>query len=619
MGSRGMTARLLWMPLLLAYAAIACCALWTASAAAEPMRLPSGDLAEFPFESEHQANALALGSDGSLWFSLEDTGQLDRMTSEGVLDTEVVLPVGEGKDVALGNDIVDIVPGPNGDIWFLNNGRNSENRPLIGYATPSGQTHESPIVSAYFTPDSLTVGLDGSLWYTADYDIGHVTLLGEVTELPLLPDEIALEEYEQGTLPEELTPGPEGNIWFIGAAENLIGPYYIGFITPEDHIEQWVVPTQFGDPGPITFDAEGNAWFMEAHGVAHVSRSGVFTEFATPALDGYSGRLVLGSEGDMWFTEPDDALGRISSSGEVTSFGPVLPEGETPALLAADADGHLWFSQAGAPLGNVSHIGRLTIPLEPSNEEPPSISGAPTVGQTLMATNGAWLHEPSTFEYQWQVCDVSGSGCVNIVGQTAATHVLTTAEVGDTLRVLVTARNVGGAVSVTTNVSSVVTVPSASQSLAPSPAFSPSAVAVGDPASPPPELPSSAKLEFERHARFVLVETVTVTNAPRLGWVDILCHGRGCPFSRRRITVAAACREHDCSPSAHGDAATVGLVSLKWPFGRKRLSVGSIVTVDIGEASWIGKSVGLVVRYHHIPALPSSCLEPDSDVATNEC
>ncbi len=611
-------ARLSWMLLLLACALLACCSSWTASAA-ELVRLPPGDLAEFPFESEHQANALALGSDGSLWFSLEDTGQLDRMTPQGVLGTEIVLPVGEGKDVALGNDIVDIMPDPNGDIWFLNNGRNSEIRPLIGYATPSGQTHESPIASAYFTPNSLAIGLDGSLWYTAEYDIGHITLLGEITELPLSPEETTLEEYEQGTLPEGLTPGPEGNIWFIGRAENFIGPYYIGFITPEEHIEQWMVPTQFGDPGPITFDAEGNALFMESHGVAHVNRSGVFTEFATAALDSSSGRLVLGSDGDMWFTESDDALGRISPSGEVTSFGPVLPEGETPALLAADANGHLWYSQAGAPIGNVSHIGRLTIPLEPRNEEPPGISGAPTVGQTLMATNGSWLHGPNTFEYQWQVCNASGSSCVNIVGQTAATHVLTTAEVGDTLRVLVTARNVGGAVSVATGVSLMVTVPSASPSPAPSPAPSLSAKAAGDPASSPQELPSSAKLEFERHARFVLVEKVTVTNAPRLGWIDILCHGRGCPFSRRRITVAVACREHDCSPSAGGGAAPVGQVSLKYPFGRKHLQVGSTVTVNIGEAGWIGKSVGLVVRYRHIPSLPSSCLEPDSDVATNEC
>jgi hypothetical protein len=62
-----------------------------------------------------------------------------------------------------------------------------------------------------------------------------------------------------------------------------------------------------------------------------------------------------------------------------------------------------------------------------------------------------------TYAYQWQRCAVSGA-CAPISGATAASYVLTAADVGSTLRASVTASNSAGSASASSNPTAVVTV-----------------------------------------------------------------------------------------------------------------------------------------------------------------
>src|SRR5207247_10760626 len=80
----------------------------------------------------------------------------------------------------------------------------------------------------------------------------------------------------------------------------------------------------------------------------------------------------------------------------------------------------------------------------PVNTSPPTISGTPRQGETLTAQNGSWQNSPTSFQYQWERCDTSGAGCVNIAGATEKTRVLTGADAGHTIRVRVTAVNADG-------------------------------------------------------------------------------------------------------------------------------------------------------------------------------
>src|SRR5438105_10798354 len=78
----------------------------------------------------------------------------------------------------------------------------------------------------------------------------------------------------------------------------------------------------------------------------------------------------------------------------------------------------------------------------PKNVVPPVISGNLTAGSTLSSTNGVWRgSEPMTFSLQWSRRAASSNGCTPIAGATAATYVLATADVGNIVYVIVTAKN----------------------------------------------------------------------------------------------------------------------------------------------------------------------------------
>lgn len=81
----------------------------------------------------------------------------------------------------------------------------------------------------------------------------------------------------------------------------------------------------------------------------------------------------------------------------------------------------------------------------PSNTSAPTISGTAQEGQKLTATTGTWSSSAAvTYTFQWQRCNASGSACVDIAGATSQDYVVATADVGNTLRVVVTATNTDG-------------------------------------------------------------------------------------------------------------------------------------------------------------------------------
>jgi hypothetical protein len=78
----------------------------------------------------------------------------------------------------------------------------------------------------------------------------------------------------------------------------------------------------------------------------------------------------------------------------------------------------------------------------PVNTTRPSITGSAVEGNTLTASNGSWNGStPINYTYQWQRCDASGAGCRNITDATSQTYTTSSLDVGNSLRVLVTATN----------------------------------------------------------------------------------------------------------------------------------------------------------------------------------
>lgn len=106
---------------------------------------------------------------------------------------------------------------------------------------------------------------------------------------------------------------------------------------------------------------------------------------------------------------------------------------------------------AGIGSANSNSVGPIAG-LAPVNTVAPVVSGNASSGQTLSTTNGTWTGAPTpTFAYQWQ------RNTSNISGATSATYLVVDADIGSTLRCVVTATNALGSASANSNSTATVT------------------------------------------------------------------------------------------------------------------------------------------------------------------
>jgi hypothetical protein len=169
----------------------------------------------------------------------------------------------------------------------------------------------------------------------------------------------------------------------------------------------------------------------------------------------------------------------------------------------------------------------------PSNTGAPTISGTAQEGQTLTATTGTWSSSStSTYAYQWQRCNPTGAACADIAGATAQTYVIATADVGNTLRVVVKATNSDGSSSAPSAPTAVVTAKTAQQApAAPTSGTTVSAAAVVAPdrllVDQVQFSPNPVKTAGAITARFHVKETTAGKSVS-----DALVYAIGLPYSR---------------------------------------------------------------------------------------
>jgi hypothetical protein len=92
----------------------------------------------------------------------------------------------------------------------------------------------------------------------------------------------------------------------------------------------------------------------------------------------------------------------------------------------------------------------------PKSSTAATITGTPVVGSTLTANTGTWTGA-TDFDYQWQSCNAVGNACTDVTGATGKAYTVRTADTGNTLRVVVTAKNKYGSTKQTTDHTDVVT------------------------------------------------------------------------------------------------------------------------------------------------------------------
>ena len=81
----------------------------------------------------------------------------------------------------------------------------------------------------------------------------------------------------------------------------------------------------------------------------------------------------------------------------------------------------------------------------PANVAAPTVLGVPRAGSILSAEVGEWAGStPILYSFQWQRCDRAGRDCVDILDSRSASYELVDADVGFSVRVVVTGTNVVG-------------------------------------------------------------------------------------------------------------------------------------------------------------------------------
>lgn len=255
---------------------------------------------------------------------------------------------------------------------------------LHGQVRAAGHLSEFPVPTSNTSPEQIAPGPDGNLWFTDEghSEIGRVTPSGTITEPPIPTSD---------TPPLDITAGPDGNLWAT------TGGGVIERITLSGTITKFRIPSSAswpGDiPGDITVGPDGNLWFSEYYdpNIGRITPSGIITEFPIPTVGAGVRGITSGPDGNLWFTEfYGDKIGRITPSGIVTEFSIPTHDGlldGDPNDIAAGPDGNLWFTEGGP-----SKIGRIT-PSGTITEFPTPTIGSGPVGITAGPDGNLWFTE----------------------------------------------------------------------------------------------------------------------------------------------------------------------------------------------------------------------------------
>lgn len=165
----------------------------------------------------------------------------------------------------------------------------------------------------------------------------------------------------------------------------------------------------------------------------------------------------------------------------------------------------------------------------PTNTAAPTVSGTAQDGSTLTASNGTFASSSAlTYSYQWQRCNSTGAACISIAGATNQTYVLQAADVGNRVRVVVTAHNTDGANSANSATTDVVTAkgtppPTTGTTVSASSVALPDRLVIDQVKFTPNPVPTRQSIT----ARFHVKETVGGKSVS-----DALVYSIGLPYSR---------------------------------------------------------------------------------------
>ena len=291
-------------------------------------------------------SAIAAGRDGDLWtaYDVTATGDVGLVRIDPRTGASTAFPF--TYTFGNGDFVTDIIPGPPSDpnsMWFTqydgNIGRISTSHPGIvtEYPLPAPQTTfgcGSSNTTQTLDPAGITVGPDGNFWIAIQCmdQIARMTPTGQVTLFPG-GDNAGLPSYEFYT-PDNIASGPDGNLWFTRsdyAGQKGKGNAIVRMTTSGAITGNFTMPDDAFVPSGITVGPDRALWFTEYNfndvgtatpsgKIGRITTSGSVVEHSIGALNAVPAGIVTGRDGNLWFADFNDALGRTTTSGATTEF-----------------------------------------------------------------------------------------------------------------------------------------------------------------------------------------------------------------------------------------------------------------------------------------------------------
>jgi streptogramin lyase len=264
-------------------------------------------LSEFPTALAAGAapSEITTGPDGNLWFTENGANKIGVMRPDGTLVTEIALPAGSGPE--------GITTGPDGNLWFAEFNTNK-----IGHVSTAGSLFPEITLPAGSSPFGITTGPDNNLWFTefGTHKIGRVSTAGS-----LFP-EIAL---PPGSGPVGITTGPDNNLWFTEFSSSKIGHVSTaGSLFPE------VTLSAGSAPEFVTAAPDGNLYVTEnGNGkIAQLTTAGALNEQAIGVAGSAPRGITVGPNGNVYFADQGtNKIGQVITANFVS--GTLDPASDT--------------------------------------------------------------------------------------------------------------------------------------------------------------------------------------------------------------------------------------------------------------------------------------------------
>lgn len=280
---------------------------------------------EFPITGS-RPHDVAVAPDGTVWYTAQRSGSLDRLDPE----------TGEVTEVPLGSGAAPhgVIVGPEGHAWVTDQGLNALVR--LDHDTLEFETFVAEVEVAMHT---AAFAPDGILWFTGQR--GYVGRLD--------PASGQMDLYETGGGgPYGITVSPDGDVYFAALSGS-----YLGRVDPvSGEITRLDPPTPDQGARRVWTDSEGSIWasyWNTGHLARYDPADNTWTEWELPGESPQAYAVYVDETDRPWVSDfgGDHALLR---------FDPVTEEFESVPLPSAGGEVRQLLGRPGEVLG--SRVGR---------------------------------------------------------------------------------------------------------------------------------------------------------------------------------------------------------------------------------------------------------------------